>query len=281
MMKDGASVAQANVTVVSPWSESTDSSGTVLPGATVDRRGAGRRFIAVETQRRVRRPWIMADGSLEAIKWVALVLMVLDHVNKYLYAEKLPVIFQTGRVVMPMFGFVLAYNLARPDAFARGVQGRMMYRLTLAGLAASPMFIILNGMYVTANAWWPLNILFMLLLVVSLTYLIDRGGAQCYALAVTLFVFGGAFVEYLWMGVLSCLGAWLFCRDASTSRLLLWFLGTLSLTVVNGNAWALAAIPMVLMAGRIALRLPRLTWVFYAFYPAHLMLLFGVRLEWF
>jgi hypothetical protein len=42
----------------------------------------------------------------------------------------------------------------------------MMYRLTLMGLAASPMFIMLNGMYVTANAWRPLNILFMLLLVV-------------------------------------------------------------------------------------------------------------------
>ncbi len=26
-----------------------------------------------------------------------------------------------------------------------------MYRLTLMGLAASPMFIILNGMYVTAK----------------------------------------------------------------------------------------------------------------------------------
>src|ERR1700722_12749406 len=93
--------------------------------------------------------------------------MVFDHVNKYFYAEKLPVIFQLGRIVMPMFGFVLAYNLARPDALARGVHGRMIYRLTLMGLAASPMFIILNGMYVTANAWWPLNILFMLLLVVS------------------------------------------------------------------------------------------------------------------
>ena len=274
-------MAEANVTVVSPWSETAASSGAVLPGATLDRKGAARGSITVDTQRRGRRPWVMADGSLEAIKWVALVLMVLDHVNKYLYAEKLPVIFQCGRIVMPMFGFVLAYNLARPDALARGVHNRMMYRLTLAGLAASPMFIILNGMYVTANAWWPLNILFMLLLVVSLTCLIDRGSAKCYALAVTLFLFGSAFVEYLWMGVLSCLGAWLFCRDASTSRLLLWFLGMLSLTVVNGNAWAVAAIPMVLMAGRIALRLPRLTWVFYSFYPAHLLLLLGVRLEWF
>src|ERR1022692_1411796 len=227
------------------------------------------------------RPWAMADGSLEAIKWAALVLMVFDHVNKYLYAEKLPAFFKLVATGFQWLAFGLAYNLARPDALARGVHGRMMYRLTLMGLAASPMCIILNGMFVTASAWWPLNILFMLLLVVSLTYLIDRGGAKCYALATALFMLGGAFVEYLWMGVLCCLGAWLFCREASPSRLLLWFLGTLSLSVVNGNAWGLAAIPIVLMAGRVALRLPRQTWVFYAFYPAHLLLLLFVRLEWF
>jgi TraX protein len=223
----------------------------------------------------------MAEGSLVAIKWTALVLMVFDHVNKYLYAEKLPLIFQLGRIVMPMFGFVLAYNLARPGALARGVHGRMLFRLALAGLAASSMFIILNGMYVTTNAWWPLNILFMLMLVVLLTYLIDRGGIRNYALAIALFLIGGALVEYLWMGVLCCLGAWLFCREMSPSRLVLWFLGALSLTVVNGNAWALVAIPIVLIAGRISFRLPRLTWVFYAFYPAHLLILLGVRLVWF
>jgi hypothetical protein len=46
-----------------------------------------------------------------------------------------------ARIVMPMFGFVLAYNLARPGALAKGVHRRMLCRLTLAGLAASPMFI--------------------------------------------------------------------------------------------------------------------------------------------
>jgi hypothetical protein len=43
----------------------------------------------------------------------------------------------------------------------------------------------------------------------------------------------------------------------------------------------LVAIPIVLMAGRVALRLPRRTWVFYAFYPVHLLLLLFVRLGWF
>jgi hypothetical protein len=227
------------------------------------------------------RPLAMAEGSLAAIKWTALILMVFDHVNKYLYAEKLQVIFGLGRIVMPMFGFVLAYNLARPGALARGVHGRMLFRLALAGLVASPMFIILNGRYVTTNAWWPLNILFMLMLVVLLTYLIDCGGIKNYILAMALFLVGGALVEYLWMGVLCCLGAWLFCREASPSRLLAWYLGTLSLTVVNGNAWALVAVPIVLVAGRISFRLPRLTWTFYAFYPAHLLILLGVRSEWF
>jgi hypothetical protein len=274
-------MVKSNVTADALWRESQTSAGAVVRGAALDVKGLGGREIAPTPRQRLHQPWVMADGSLEAIKWAALVLMVFDHVNKYLYAEQLPVIFQCGRIVMPMFGFVLAYNLARPDALARGVHGRMMYRLTLMGLAASPMVIILNGPYVTTNAWWPLNILFMLLLVVSLTYLIDRGGAQCYVLAAALFILGGAFVEYLWMGVLCCLGAWLFCREASPSRLLLWFLGTLSLTVVNGNAWALAAIPIVLMASRVSLRLPRLTWAFYTFYPAHLLLLLGVRLEWF
>jgi hypothetical protein len=226
-------------------------------------------------------PWTMAEGSLEAIKWAALILMVFDHTNKYLYAERLPLVFQVGRIVMPMFGFVLAYNLARPDALANGLHGRMMYRLALMGLAATPICVILNSQFVNASVWWPLNILFTFLLVVALAYLIDRGGSKRYALAVALFILGGAVVEYLWMGVLCCLGAWLFCRKASLPRLLLWILGTLSLTVINSNTWALAALPIVLMAGRMPHRLSRQTWLFYGFYPAHLLLLLFIRLAWF
>lgn len=112
---------------------------------------------------------------------------------------------------------------------------------------------------------------------VTLVYLIERGGAARYAAAAVLFIVAGAFVEYLWLDVLACLGAWLFCREATSTRMLMGFLGTLSLSVVNANAWALAAIPVVWATSKVSLRLPRSKWLFYVFYPAHLGVLLAVK----
>lgn len=218
----------------------------------------------------VARPLSMADGTLEALKWLALVLMVLDHVNKFLYAEKLPVLFELGRLVMPIFGFVLAYNLARPGALEKGVHIRVMKRLALFGALSSPMFIVLVG-------WWPLNILFMLLLVTAIVYLLERGGKSRVAAAVALFVVAGAFVEFWWFALACCLAAWAYCREPSIKRLVIWGLATASLFVVNQNLWSLVALPIILTAAHLPLKVPRSRWVFYVFYPAHLLALLVVQ----
>jgi TraX protein len=213
---------------------------------------------------------VVADGTIEALKWFALVLMVLDHVNKFLYAEKLPVMFELGRLVMPIFGFVLVYNLVRPDAMAKGVHVRMMKRLAIFGAAATPMFVVLVG-------WWPLNILFMLLLVVAIVYLVERGGRARVASAIALFVIGGAFVEFWWPAIASCLAAWAYCRQPTTKRLIVWALATASLAVINQNLWSLVALPIVLTAAQFKLDVPRTQWVFYAAYPLHLAVLLAVQ----
>ena len=62
---------------------------------------------------------VLGDGTVEALKWLGLLFMTGDHVNKYLFAQKLPCLFELGRLAMPIFGFVLAYNLARSGALAR------------------------------------------------------------------------------------------------------------------------------------------------------------------
>ena len=81
-------------------------------------------------------PLRVADGTLEALKWLALVLMALDHTNKFLFKEKLPVLFEMGRLAMPTFAFVLAYNLTRPGAFAAGAHVRTMGRLKLPSIGS-------------------------------------------------------------------------------------------------------------------------------------------------
>lgn len=210
--------------------------------------------------------WSISNGSLEALKWVGLLLMTGDHVNKYLLHEASPALYALGRMVMPLFGFVLMVNLTRPGALESGMHLRVMKRLAIFALLATPAFVYLIG-------WWPLNILVTLVLATLIVWLLEQGGraARCSALAA--FLIGGAVVEFWWPALLCCLGAWAFLRRPNGLRLLLWTLATVSLTTINGNFAAVAALPLIWGARQVQIPLPRSRWIFYAFYPAHLSLI--------
>ena len=154
------------------------------------------------------------DGTVEALKWLALVLMTGDHVNKYLFNATLPVLFEAGRVALPLFVFVLAYNLARPGTLERGVYGRTMSRLAMFGALASVPFVALGGLYA---GWWPLNVMFTLLVVTATAYLVERGGKLHLAAAGVVFLVGGSSVEYWWPAVAFGLAVWSYTRRPSWS----------------------------------------------------------------
>lgn len=203
------------------------------------------------------------DGTLEALKWAALVSMLLDHVNKYLLHGQWPSLYMLGRLAMPLFAFGLMYRLAQPEAGNGGRAGRVMRRLALFGALATPPFVHLVG-------WWPANVLFMLLVATAVVWLHGQHTRATRLLAVAAFVLGGAFVEFWWFGLAFCLTAWAYCRRPSLARALACVLATLGLAVVNRNFGALAALPLLWMAPRVACRLGRRPWLFYVFYPAHL-----------
>ncbi len=213
-----------------------------------------------------RSAWHISDGSLEALKWIALILMAGDHVNKYLLHEANATLFALGRLVMPVFGFVLMFNLARARAWATGMHVRVIKRLALFGGLSTPAFVYLVG-------WWPLNILFTLLVATLVVYLWERGGMGQRVLAALTFLIGSAFVEFWWPALLCCFGAWAFIRRPTAVRFLVWTLATATLAVINGNFAAVVALLLIWGATRVDVPLPRSRWVFYAFYPAHLTLL--------
>ncbi|WP_419626447.1 TraX family protein, partial [Thiolapillus sp.] len=81
------------------------------------------------------------NGTVEALKWIGLLAMSCDHVNKYLFNATLPLLFELGRVALPIFVFVIGYNLARPEAMERGVYTRTMKRLLIFAVIAAVPYV--------------------------------------------------------------------------------------------------------------------------------------------
>ena len=216
----------------------------------------------------------LANGSLEALKWSALLLMFGDHVNKYLLHDTVSALFDAGRVVMPIFAVVLGYNLARPGTLASGIYPRVVTRLAVVATVSSIPFIALGGL---GWGWWPLNVMTALGLVTASLWLFDLGGPARVASGVSLLVLGGFFVEFWWAILAIAVAAWLYARRPRWSALGLAAIGFAGLHLVNRNEWALLALPLIALAYCVDLRVPRVRRAFYAFYPLHLAVIWAVR----
>jgi hypothetical protein len=217
----------------------------------------------------------VSDGTIEALKWFALLLMTGDHVNKYLFNDTMPLLFDAGRLALPLFAVVLGYNLARPGTLERGVYARTMKRLAVFGLVATPAFIALGSL---VAGWWPLNVMFTLLAATATLYLIELGGKWHLVAAAAVFLVAGSSVEFWWPALAICVAVWWYCKRPAMPALLLLIAASSSLWFINGNFWALAALPLVAAAAHVDLRMPRLRWAFYAYYPLHLVALWLIRI---
>lgn len=221
----------------------------------------------------------LTDGTVEALKWLALVMMTIDHINKYLLDGAQPWMYALGRLAMPTFALVLAHNLARPGTLANGAYGRTLRRLAIAGAVATVPYVALGkGL---ALGWWPLNILFTLWVAAAVMHLLDSERRKRRAVlgvaALAVLLFGGALTEFWWPAIAMAVAAQTYFRAPSMLALVACAGSAAALAAINGNHWALAGLAMVLAAAQIELRVPRLRWVFYAYYPAHLALLWALQ----
>jgi uncharacterized membrane protein len=226
----------------------------------------------------------VTDASLEWMKWLAVVGMVLDHVNWFVFASSIenPQASQhawmndVGRVVFPLFAFVFGVNLARVlDTRAVNDRAprlrRMLLRLAIAGTIAQGAYWLLRGYF------FPLNVLFTFALValVARGFTSDATSTQKLA-AVTLFAFGGLAVEYWWIGAGLALTALYFARR-HTVRSAMPFVGVLLLLVVMSHSpFPLAVLPVIAALRGVRRTLPRLPGAFHAVYAGHIWLLAGI-----
>ena len=204
----------------------------------------------------------LSNGAVESLKWLALLAMVVDHVNAVFFSRELGELATViGRLAMPLFSVVLGYNLARPGADL----ARCLRRLLLFGALALPAHAYL---FAQVGGWWPLNIMLTFAVAVGTLLLLERRDGWG---ALLVFVGGGGLVEYWWPGVGLVLVSYGIARGGLTP----WRLFALAwivpgLCFVSGSPWALLAFPVIGLASLVAVPLPRLRWAFWWFYPAHL-----------
>lgn len=216
------------------------------------------------------------EARNEAAKYVALVLMVANHLLLAFPDPWRTAGHLLGRPCVALFAFILASRLAEggPDRARRA-----FVWLAIWGAVAQPVYYALTGMLVIRA-----DVLFTLALGVGAVWLIEKrwwialGGVAMFAAFADRWLDGGA------LTAAAMAGAFILWRRGQTT-LAIWtatgLMAVQNLWASPHEPWAAAAVfaaPLILLLSpylsRVAPRAPR--WAFYAFYPAHLLVIFLV-----
>jgi hypothetical protein len=145
--------------------------------------------------------------------------------------------------------------------------------LLIYGLIATPFFIAIHSVSTVGLSWYPLNILFTLLVSTICIYCLDKGDSVSSLAGMLVFVFGGAVVEFLHPAILFTVFSWQYCRSGKKQWLLLMLLMMFPIGLINMSMSAAFSLAIIFLVSKIDINIPRAKNFFYAFYPAHLSML--------
>lgn len=228
-------------------------------------------------------PW---GSKRELVRWAALLLMAFDHWAAWTAPDNLWLRLP-GRVVFPIFALFMGMSLARGFSAMRYV----LRILPFALLAQLGFLVFFWPTYMGRPVYLYWNILWTLLLGALFTDALKRR-QWLYAL---VFLLLAPWVDYGIPGVTVVAVSTLFAESVLYGRVAVrpeWVFGLLlinwfALNFQGGMSapeWALAfgawlTVPFMWLLGRLPLGLPRGPWwVPYAFYPAHFVVLYALKL---
>lgn len=221
-------------------------------------------------------PRFATNLDTDFLKLIAIVSMLIDHTGAVLFPDVMAFRL-VGRLAFPLF----AYCVCVGCAYTHDIR-RYALRLLAFGLVSQPFYV-----FAFHTDWYMPNIMFTLLAGVLCIWCIQKNTWKHWLLLAVLFVavslsmldYSGYLLTFilfyllrgrrLWLGVVGCLSFGLVLFTGYDD---LW-LGPIGLDI-QGFA-ALSMVP-ILLHTHTGIKVNK--WVFYGFYPGHLLVLGLLRL---
>jgi hypothetical protein len=219
------------------------------------------------------------NGQLEALKWIALASMFLDHFGRHLLGYGNDTwVFAVGRIAFPLFALVLAVNLAREHGRAARA-ARTARRLAVWCAVSIVPSVLARGEPMLVNVFGTLGLGAAICWSIGSNASLVPRVALCAAAAVASW-----HVEFGPAGVFLIPAIYVWCtdrhREAAILAVILLLLTGLQNALLGGfpaMLGTLVSVPIGAIARRLPISAPRLQLAFYLVYPLHLSLIAAVK----
>ena len=227
-------------------------------------------------------PRLKTNLDTDLLKLVAIAAMFLDHFGDVFFPG-VGIFRWVGRIAFPLFCYCMTVGLL----YTRDIR-KYLGRLAVFAVVSQPFYLLAFHPYDWRTEWANWNIFFTLFL--SLLAMAGLKARKWWLFLLGLFVVSWWNFDYSGLGIQLMLifylcrnrpklGAVLFCLTYATSLLygdpgdpLTLMVGNLA---VDWSFFAVFAAPLIFCRTHSGLNVPK--YVFYAFYPAHLLLIALLR----
>lgn len=180
----------------------------------------------------------MSAFSMDAIKCVALIAMLIDHMNDILLSPSCLELYAVGRMAMPLFALIFAFNMAKQPSRAQELAKRQWKW----AIITQPFFAFA---FYGHQPWYALNILFVFAVCSQLIAWVYARTKYCWIKSILLVAISAwplSLASYGLAGIAFVLISVLMLASITPGRvvLLLWVLSLISL-----NAASLMTAPII------------------------------------
>lgn len=220
-----------------------------------------------------------ASSTIELLKWIGIITMTFDHIGILLLNSN-EILREIGRLAFPIFGFVLIYN------YIHHTKNKVKYikRLAVFSFIIEPIHLL-----VFQNNYAGLNIFFIYTLTLSFLYVYElvQGEKDIdikkYLFLVIFFMLSilvSQYTEYRVSGFLVTSSFYFMLKDKRFIVITIFLLALLNAPATNYILATLTVVPVVYLASKIDIHVPRSRYFFYLYYPIHLSLLGLYAYHW-